>query len=377
MQSERHVGVLLSTPVLRRIVRQQPTFESAILYVKAAKRLNLKTVLFSLRGYNPYRRTVRGYVWQNGTWTIWTGSLPLVVHNRILTKTLRSVRRLRLLRSQLGHSLFNPFVSRDKWYIWQRLAGNKQIRDHLPQTWPLSLRLCRHLPNLIERYGSIVIKPRVGGLGLGILFIEPVFGQSELYRLVPTNGRTRVVGIGPLIHLMRRLRVRRPYMVQDAIPLVKYRSRRCDMRVPVQRDGRGRWRVMTATIKRATRHRYLTNIARGGKAYAADSVLKEIFGEERGLDIRADIQRLALAVAHRLSERCPQLADLGLDIGIDAAGKPWLIEVNFRDQRLPSERAHQYDAHAQLYHNPMAYAHYLLSQRIDGSTVTSHRRADS
>src|SRR5690606_14695416 len=141
-----------------------------------------------------------------------------------------------------------------------------------------------------------------------------------------------IVGPQFLAGLARRLPRLRSYIVQETIPLLQYRGRRCDVRFPVQRDGRGRWSVLPGTLKQASGHRYLTNIARGGKAYDCAPALAEVFGPEQAARIMRESAALSLTVAEQLSRHYPALADLGLDLGIDGTGKPWVIEVNFRDQ---------------------------------------------
>lgn len=359
VEGRRRVGVLLPVSTLGSIVRGQPTYEYATAYTEAAAKLGLEVVLFSLKGCDPQRGTVQGYVGRNGAWIPWTGPLPPVIHNRQLPGTARELQRVRRLEALLGRRFFNPLVARDKWTVWQQLAGSPTVKEHLPHTWPLTATLCRALPRLAQSEGGIVIKPRVGSWGLGIRFIEPL--PDSRFRLVPSRGRIWTVSAAGLVRLGLNLRRLRLYIVQRIVPLVRYNNRRCDVRIPVQRDGRGRWTVLPGTVKQAVRHPYLTNIARGGRAYDSDTVLRAIFGPDRGARIGDAANGLALAVAEQLTRHYPALADLGLDIGIDPGGKPWLIEVNFRDQRLPAKEAGQLDTHARIYHNPIAYAHYLLT----------------
>lgn len=105
---------------------------------------------------------------------------------------------------------------------------------------------------------------------------------------------------------------------------------------------------------------FLTNLGRGGTAHPWAAVLAEVYGPERVPALWAAIQGLALAVAHALATRHPHLADLGLDVGLDARGHPWLLEVNFRDQRWSLWAAGDWAGFRALYRNPLAYALYLL-----------------
>lgn len=339
----------------------RPTNETAVEYAIAAERLQLTAILFSLKGYNPKRKVVRGYAWTGTRWRRWSGPLPRAVHNRVFAIKPGAMRRVRGLAKELGPGFFNPPVSRDKWQLWQDLADNDLIRPHLPPTWPLSRRLIRRTPAIIRRYGCVILKPRVGSLGLGIVVVEPSEKRKGRYHLVPFKGRIRLVDRRRLRKFLRRLNAKRnSYLLQDTIPLITLAGRRCDIRVPVQRVGDGSWRVVTPSVKQAVRHRYITNIARGGQAYSFHTVIGEVFGFGQIAAIEASIAKLSLDIATHLSTKEPHLADLGLDVGLDPDGKPWLIEVNLRDQRLVSKAAGEMHIHAQLYHNPIAYADYIL-----------------
>lgn len=357
------VGILLPAPVLRNLRLKRPTWEAALKYVEGARAFDLEAVLFSLDGYNPRSKTVQGYVRRLGAWRPWRGPVPAVVHNRTLPRTPRAIRLLRHLDAELKGGMFNPVLSRDKWIVWKQLWEHEALKPHLPPTWPLLPAVWERLPLLVARYGSVVIKPRFGGRGQGVIFIRPAAGQSNLYRWIPARGRSRSLRPSGLVRMARLLSRRRNYIVQAALPLVTYQGGRCDLRIPIQRNGQGEWQVLPGTLKRAVRNRFVTNIAQGAKAYPYEVAVTAIFGAEGANRIWQDIQQLSLLVARHLSGFHPRLADLGLDIGLDASGKPWIIEVNFRDQRLCSLKARQWDTHTRLYHNPMAYARHLLDLR--------------
>lgn len=246
------MGVLLPGPVLRRVVRGRPAYERGRLYAQASRELGVRLVLFSPRGCALERGRVRGYVPARGGWRRFRGPLPEAVHNRILPKKAAHRVLLRRLHARLGRRLFNPPLSRDKWRVYRLLSRHPGLVPHLPPTWPLEPARAALACTLARRHGAVVAKPRVGGVGRGVVYIEALPGGR--WRVVPSAGRPRHLTAAALAALLRRIASRRPYLLQAAVPLASYRGRRFDLRVPVQRDGSGAWTVPGAAVKRAWRH---------------------------------------------------------------------------------------------------------------------------
>lgn len=73
------------------------------------------------------------------------------------------------------------------------------------------------------------------------------------------------------------------------------------------------------------------------------------------------IYDLSLEICQTLEKSHPGFADAGLDIGIDQRGKPWFIEVNFRDLRYSFRSAGEPQMFQNTYFHPMCYAKFLLS----------------
>jgi hypothetical protein len=65
-------------------------------------------------------------------------------------------------------------------------------------------------------------------------------------------------------------------------------------------------------------------------------------------------------IAKELEEHFPNLADMGLDIGITSDGFPMFIECNARDLRTGFRNADMHSAWKESYKTPIAYGKYLL-----------------
>lgn len=362
MSQTRTIGILLNNHILRAVAARRPVHERPALYVKPARRLGLRPVLLGVSSAAAAKAKVRGYVRVGNRWRPYVGPLPRVIHNRALAATPAESRALRRLAGRRGILLFNPPVSRDKWVVWRHLARDRTLRAHLPLTRPLTRERVGGVLRLIRKRGAVVLKPRHGAVGDGVFLLRHAGRHGEGFECITDRGAQLRLGPAAVRRLLTRLAARRRYLVQVHIDVVSYRGRRFDLRVPVQRDGSGQWQVPGMAAKCALRHPFLTNLGRGGKAYPADRVLRAVFGPEQVPGLTCRIETLARQAAANLPQRRGLLADLGLDIGVDAEGKPWLFEVNFRDLRWSLRAAGQTAVFESLYANPMAYGRRLLDR---------------
>lgn len=346
MEGDARVGILLPTATLRRIAAGKPTWEHAEKYAGAARRLGLEAVLFSLSGYDHDRGSVRGYVLQRGRWRSWRGPVPAVIHNRLVPATLGVAYLVKLLERTRGAALFNPVVPRDRWPVWEWLQSHKALRGRIPPTWPLDREACTSLPGLARERGALVLRPGYGATKVSTYFVEAVGGRRRRFRIRRPGGAGRIVGRDRLVLWLGRLRLKWPYVVQEALSLAPYEGEPWLLRAAVQRDGAGTWRLIDGVA--------LTS--RG--ALPVRKVLGELFPRPEA--VWSDAGRLALETAESLGRRFENTADLGVDFGVDAQGRPRLIDVTFRDPRNAFLEAGEASTHTRLYENPITYAHSLL-----------------
>lgn len=346
MESDARVGILLPAATFRQIAAGKPTWEHAEKYAEAARRLGCEAVLFSLSGYDHDRGSVRGLVLRGGRWRPWRGSVPAVIHNRLVPATLGVAYLVKLLQRSRGAALFNPVVPRDRWPVWECLRSHRALRGRVPPTWPLDREACASLPDLAEERGALVIRPGYGATKASAFFVEPQGGRKLRFRVRRPGAAGRVVGGERLVRWLGRLRLRWPHVVQEALSFAAYEGEPWQLRAAVQRDGAGAWQVIDGVA--------LT--CRGALPFR--KVLGELFPRPEA--VWSEVGRLALEAAESLGRRFPNTADLGVDFGVDTHGTPWLIDVTFRDPRSAFLEAGELSTHSKLYENPMTYAHSLL-----------------
>lgn len=349
------IGVLVDRRELRRALAGRPTKERIALYRQiAVEDPEISLVLFPIQGIQIARNRLRAYAPTPNGWRKVVVPIPKVIHKRVIHRSPAAIRTLQRLQDR-GVILVNPNGMRNKVHMHALLSQDPDIRDHLPITAPYRHAMLRRL---LGRRMSLILKPQLGSAGYGVVRIDPL-----------KRGRTRIMGRGvrtlsrrALRKHLGRQRILRRYLIQQCIDLARHGGKPFDFRVPVQRDATGDWSVPGMVAKVARRHRFLTNMAQGGEAVPGMQMLESVFPGETAKKIAQEIERLAIAVAQAVSKEHSHAADLGLDIGVDAKGKPWLIEVNTRDQRITFAQAGLATAFRDLYRNPLAYCTHL--QRV-------------
>lgn len=350
-------GVLLDKRVLLKALRRQQVFERIDLYARAASDLGYELVIFDISAVSFKRRGVRGYVpSSDGRFQRRWVPLPKVVHNRALLGYTPAERQVLRGLERHGVRLFNPRMNHDKYHIHRLLYKNEALRPYLPDTVALTRSSYAWFQSRLKAHEELFLKPRRGSLGWGIIRIRKL--RNGLYRYESSN--RKVVGSpGRMWRLARRL-VKRRYLLQVGIPLAEIDGYRYDLRVPVQKDATGNWRVPGMAAKRSIAHPFLTNIAQGGSALKIGDALERSLPGICAERVVNEVKEVALRVATTLEKTYPALADIGLDIGLDRTGHPFLIEVNRRDLRIILDQAGEKQVYAELYRNPLAYAGHLL-----------------
>ncbi len=358
------VGVLLNRRILRRNLRGGSTFERLSLYAKAAEELGVDVVFFETAGVRMKRRQVVGYVpTGDGQLERRLLPMPMVVHKRGLFKRREDLKVLNQMKRQRVY-IFNPEIRWDKYRIHQLLVKEPNLRRYLPESvLPRSANLQWFRRQLTDG-AEVFVKPRRGSLGLGIARVRRVGPGRYRFESRKIRKETTLKGAWNMVR-----RGRNTNLLQKGIQLFEDEGRRVDLRVPVQKDGNDRWHIAGIAAKRAERLSFLTNLARGGSVHDGRDILARNFGEDRVNGIIDEILRLATLVAQTMNAHSPQLVDLGLDIGVDTQGHPYLIEVNRRDLRVLLDRSGQQGAFATVYKNPIAYARYVLENGASAERV--------
>src|SRR5690606_32997126 len=119
---------------------------------------------------------------------------------------------------------------------------------------------------MMQQYNSLIIKPNSSSIGRGIMKLERTEDGWKL--LYPSVNNHKIWKTSTFKQSMPKVLInricRKPYVIQQCLPLATYDGRPFDLRVSVQRNINGGWQVSGIAGKVAKKAAFLTNVAQGG-----------------------------------------------------------------------------------------------------------------
>lgn len=260
---------------------------------------------------------------------------PDVVYNRIpnrggeLQAATRQCKRM-LTRRRV------PIFNRTFFYksrIYRLLRKDEVGNSHLPESHPLTN--VSQVARMLHRYPMVYLKPNGGSKGMGIVKVNRLGGGrfSVSYRRGNHNLQLVAASWAEAQQMIRRGMFARTYVIQEGLPLARYRGRPFDIRVTLYKDGNGKWVPSGPAAKIAGRGSITTHVHNGGHIVPLSRALRYAFGNKAD-EVRDKIRDASISMAEAV-ERVTrlELGELGVDIGVTASGRVAMFEANSKPGR--------------------------------------------
>lgn len=184
---------------------------------------------------------------------------------------------------------------------------------------------------MLLEYQSVVVKPRDGRYGRGILFIHR--NGANAYRIQNESNVITMKDTDKVLRWLHNHNRGRGYIVQRRLDLAQIGRKPFDIRIMTQRKkgSSSPWNATGSYAKVAAKGYLVTNVA--GRTIPVLEALKSARVGDRSLLAKAE--QIALLAAKRLGERYPDLRQVGFDIGIDKKHRIWIIEGNYQPDLRP------------------------------------------
>jgi len=269
--------------------------------------------------------------------------LPQVIYNRVPSRSHEMLPQVQQkIKSCLRNKrvkLFNPSFF-NKWTLFEWLGDSPETKRYLPSTTQLST--LSELDAMLKRYPLVYLKPVRGKAGKGIMRIErrPSQIAHPIYRLtIQDHKSTRQSLHTSSMTMWNKIQeFRKPeeeYIIQQGIDLVRYKERPFDLRVLIQKSGKGEWGVTGIGARLAGAYSITTHVPRGGSIEDPEKLLTQTFGATRAKQILSLTKQSALYLAKHIERKSGhQLGEMSMDLGIDTSGRCWFFEANSKPMKF-------------------------------------------
>ncbi|RUT29517.1 YheC/YheD family protein [Paenibacillus zeisoli] len=333
------IAILTSHDKYKRFQGNRKNFRDI---AKMGKDLDIPVFVVTSRDLKLSGNKVLGYAFiqEKKLWEEQWFPLPNVIYNRIPQRKAEerpAVRRK--IESCLAHPdihLFNPFFF-NKWELFAWLRKSHSTKSFVPATKRLTGY--KALSAMIRNYPNLYLKPESGKAGKGIMRLKYVENESNPLQLtIQSPRKIMVVKSSSLSEIWKRIRNEigmTNYIVQEGIELVSHNGRQFDLRVLVQKNGKGQWLVTGIGARQAGHRRITTHVPQGGSVEDPEELLALVFGRELTSGMMNRVKSNALLIARQIERGSGHmLGEMSMDLGVDMEGKIWFFEANAKPMKF-------------------------------------------
>lgn len=321
--------------------------EGALVYVVPIEKIHWK------------KQWVTGYLYDSRTkkWIKEILPFPHVFYNRIPSRRAEEKSHVQLALKKLTLQnkpvVFNPHFF-DKAIIFELLRDHSSIRYLLPETRYFQKN--GDLEGMIRKYPFIYLKPLKGMAGKGIYRLEKSKndfvlkyqqGNETIQKEFPSFNET-------LTFLQERCK--KPYLIQQGIPLAQYKNKGFDFRLLVQKNGHGKWGLTGVGIRLSGEGNITTHVPRGGSIQSPKEILPVVFPNTKSQLILEQLKGIALTIIKVLESKWPTLGEVSMDVGMDSNGHFWFFEANSKPGKFDEP-----DIRKRSLHNLIHYSKFLFN----------------
>ncbi|WP_039833757.1 YheC/YheD family protein [Paenibacillus sonchi] len=210
-----------------------------------------------------------------------------------------------------------------KWLKTEALLSDPRVAGYIPRTMEYS---AAGLLGMLGKYGTVVIKPVVGGGGFGVI---KVFRNSRGYGFTHMHSTRMYRDFSSMKRALDLFKAKRKYLMQQGISLARIGGRPIDYRVKVAKNG-AHWEFRSMVGRVARPGLFVTNLCKGGTMLSCREGLRISLPRVRTSAKKAEMRSLTLICIEVLERHFPGIGVLGFDYAVDGRGKIWILEVNTR-----------------------------------------------
>ncbi len=362
-QPIRHpiLGILVK-PDIPGTLTGASEISDANLHLNGADQVGITAYLFTLGAVSLAKKSVKAWVRsQEGRWVRAVMPWPDILYEHRV-QIIPKCQRPKLRRLRATTRTINTAASLGKWACHKILKSFPETRDLLPET--VNHHGLRDLRRMLNKYPVILAKPEWGSGGVGISKIwrsgRRRFGWSD-----SVTGRKRANLTIRQVHrlIIGRAR-RRPFVIQQRLPLLEVEGRKMDIRVFMYKNGQGEWLPNSFRARIAAKGMFVTNKHRGGETCELRDALKRAGLDDKAIEETVErVAGLAQTIVSRIETGVGPMGEIGLDLALDNELRVWFIEANARPEKSTPGSLPRPDYVPPKYASTSQYALYLWEHR--------------
>ncbi|WP_442599048.1 YheC/YheD family endospore coat-associated protein [Neobacillus sp. D3-1R] len=290
--------------------------------------------VFSLQSMN--EGFITGFYNQDGKWNKARLPIPDVIYNRIHSRRIEHSTSFHQFRDQIQSDFIPMFNDRflSKWEVYDVLFTEEHLRAFIPST---KLYSKKNLEDMLDQHDTLFIKPIHGSQGRNIIRLEKEGFSSysiQFSYFKEKQNSLHITNLDELHVTLLPFIKKSSYLIQQGIPFIQHQNRFIDFRVLCHKNNQDIWNVTSSVARLSADKQFVSNIARGGETMKPLKALSLFFDRKTAKQQMVLMKELAVEFASIMGQNSEGLTgELGIDIGIDKEGHPWLIEINSKPSK--------------------------------------------
>jgi glutathione synthase/RimK-type ligase-like ATP-grasp enzyme len=214
---------------------------------------------------------------------------------------------------------------RSKWIKTNIILKSPTLNKYVPLTVPWNKT---NLAEMLHAFGMVYLKPNVGTFGKGV--IRALAHPNQQFSFQHDIKTYTFNNFGSFADSLEKFTERKPYLIQQGIPMLRYAQRMFDVRVMVQKNPYMRWEATGIIGRLGNPRKIVTNYHSGGTPMDFEWLMSPHLKALEIVQYKQLLSVLGIEVARQLEQYYPYMKEIGLDVAIDGHMKPWILEVNTR-----------------------------------------------
>lgn len=293
-------------------------------YSQESSGINCFTYFFSSSGIDLKNKLVKGYYF-NFSKNKWIGSIfpiPDVIYERSnnVKNIFKDFKNIKYIN--------NNNKSLNKGSLYSKLSKYPEMEQYLPDT--IVYESFKDVKAMLSKYNHIFLKSFHGASGIEVMSIERINRQYEINYFLKDHKRIAIKNLSELEKIIKEFFYKKEFIIQQGIRLLKYDGHKMDLRILIQRDKCGQWKVTAYLSRLAKEGTPITNNCIGGELVNYDKIYDALVNEinENTLPTKEELGGETINIASYIEKAYGRLGEIGMDIAIDEKGKIWFIEAN-------------------------------------------------